>query len=313
MSPARLPVFRLPLAQLGEDLNLSLRIFYGDIDELAVRLMTEGQREAIKVRDENGDFYVVDGHRRRRAFARALQLRIEAEDGRYLVYDGGQPLREAPGPVHPNYEPQHVLCCQVECGASPEELFASQLVHNLGQPFTLLERSLFLSRLLRHGGGLAEASALKIGFSPLQIAEARLLHAADPRLLEQICLGRLSQKLALRLLRTFPAGEQIARLMAARAVAERQHRDQVLPRDFDWSGERDGTDPEEGDSEGPAPAPPDPVLARFNDLIGRLGEAARAAPNHAAEERLGTLLLIHRYAIGQIGYDRLEAHLFGRQ
>jgi ParB-like nuclease domain len=313
MSPATLPVFRLPLAQLGEDLSFNLRIFYGDIDELAVRLMTEGQREAIKVRDENGDFYVVDGHRRRRAFTRALQLRIEPEDGRYLVYDGSQPLREAPGPVHPNYAPQQVLCCRVECGTSPEERFASQLIHNLGQPFTLLERSLFLSRLLRHGGGLAESSALKIGFSPLQIAEARLLHAADPRLLEQVCLGRLSQKLALRLLRTFPAVDQIARLMAARAAAERQQRDYLLPHDFDWSDEIDGVDPQESESAEPSPAPLDPVHARFNDLINRLGEAAHAAPNHAAEERLGTLLLIHRYAIGQIGYDRLEAHLFGRQ
>jgi hypothetical protein len=55
------------------------------------------------------------------------------------------------------------------------------------------------------------------------------------------------------------------------------------------------------------------VHSRFNDLIARLGEAAHAAPNQAAEDRLGTLLLIHRYAIGQIAYERVEAHLMGRR
>jgi hypothetical protein len=301
--------FRLPLARILEDRNFNIRIFYGDIDELAVSLMTEGQREPIKVRDEGGDFYVVDGHRRQRAFARALQLRIVPEEGKWLVYDDGQPLREAPGPLHLDYDAQNVICRLLDCGSGAGELFASQLVENAGKPFTFLERSLFLSRLLRQGGASADALALRIGFTPSQIAEARLLFAADPRLLDQVRLGRLSQRLALRLLRAHPAGDQMARLRAAWAAAEVHRRENLLPGDFNWTDDGAVADGDEDEADGPA----DPVHARFNDLVTRLGDAAHAAPNPAAAERLATLLLIHRYANGQIGYERLEAHLLGRQ
>jgi hypothetical protein len=305
--------FRLPLDQVAEDQTFNLRIFYGDLDELAVRLITEGQREPITVWDEGGTYYVVDGHRRRRAFARALHLRIVAEDGKHLVYEGDRPLCEAPGPAHPAYEPAMVLCRLADGEGGAADLFASRLAHHRGQPFTRLERSLFLSRLLRQRGAPAEPLALKIGFPPDQIAEARRLHSVDPRLLEQVRLGRLTQRLALRLLQAVPAIDQIARLKAARARAEADRRDQLLARDFDWRDDAEGAESAGGNAPGPASGPLDPVHARFSELIARLGEAARAAPNPTAEERLGTLLLIHRYAVGQIAYERLEAHLFGRR
>jgi len=312
MRPETSSVFTLPLARLLEDQNCNIRIFYGDIDQLAVELMTEGQREPIKVREQAGEYYVVDGHRRQRALLRSLQLRIAAEDGKFLVYDGGKPLREAAGPQHPGHDPQKVLCQLVECGPDADRLFASNLVHNLGKPFTFLERNLFLSRLLRQGGRPAEALALKIGFSLADIAAARRLYAADPRLLEQVRLGRVSQKLALRILRTYAAVDQIVRIKAARIAAEALGRDQLLAEDFDWGGaEEESEGRAEIDEESAVPA--DPVHARLSELVARLGEVAHSPPNDAADDRLATLLLVYRYAIGQIGYNHLEAHLLGRQ
>src|SRR5579884_4001118 len=96
--------FELPLESILEDRNFNIRIFYGDIDRLAVQLMTEGQHEPLKVREDRGQYFVVDGHRRQRAFARSLSLRIREEDGRHLVYDNGRLLCEAPGPLHPEFD-----------------------------------------------------------------------------------------------------------------------------------------------------------------------------------------------------------------
>ncbi|HVW21071.1 MAG TPA: ParB N-terminal domain-containing protein [Opitutaceae bacterium] len=310
MRPETADVFPLPLERLLEDQNCNIRIFYGDIDQLAVELMTEGQREPIKVREQAGEYYVVDGHRRQRALLRSLQLRIVPEEGRFLVYEGCKPLREAAGPQHPGHDPRQVRCQLVECGADADRLFASSLVHNLGKPFTFLERNLFLSRLLRQGGRPAEALALKIGFSLADIAAARRLYAADPRLLEQVRLGRISQKLALRILRTYPAVDQIVRIKAARVAAEALGRDQLLPEDFEWAEREEEADRAEAEEERSSPA--DPVHARLSELVARLGEAAHSPPNAAAEDRLATLLLIYRYAIGQISYNPLEAHLMGR-
>src|SRR6185312_4989339 len=162
------------------------------------------------------------------------------------------------------------------------------------------------------GGRPAEALALKIGFSLADIAAARRLYAADPRLLEQVRLGRVSQKLALRILRTYAAVDQIVRIKAARIAAEALGRDQLLAEDFDWGGaEEESEGRAEIDEESAVPA--DPVHARLSELVARLGEVAHSPPNDAADDRLATLLLVYRYAIGQIGYNHLEAHLLGRQ
>ena len=303
-------LFTLALEEILEDRNFNVRIFYGDIDQLAVRLMTEGQLEPIKVRREGDQFFVVDGHRRQRAFARSRLLRIEPVDGKHFVFEGDQVLREAPGPVHEDFDAGWIHCCLVDARATETDLFAAQLTYNSGKPFTLLERMIFLSRLSRLGSCTREQLALKTGFSRTHIANAQNLNSADPRLLEYVREGRISQKLALRLLKAFPAAEQMAKAAAARAEAERHHRDKILPKDFDWdlapkAGEAKPEEEEE--------RPIDRVRARLHDLASRLGDALRFAPNPVAQDRLGTLMLVHRYATGKLSYARLEAHLLGRE
>jgi len=236
-----------------------------------------------------------------------LAPRIAAEDGKFIVYDGGQPLRDGPGPVHPDFDPRQVPCRLADPAATLEELFTSRLLGHRGKPFTLLERQVFLSRALRQGGRTTESLALKAGFSPAEIAGARQLNAADPRLLDQVRDGRISSQLVLRLLRTVPPPEQIVRLKVARAAADRDHREKLMARDFEWA------ESDEASAEEPIEVTADPVHARLHELVARLGDTVRFAPNPASEERLGTLLMIHRYALGKIAYERLEAHLLGRQ
>ena len=304
-SPA---TFTLPLEKILEDRNFNIRIFYGDIDQLAIQLMTEGQLEPIKVRRQDDQFFLVDGHRRQRAYARSRQLRIAAADGRHVVFEGDRPLREAPGPVHEEFDPECIQCRLVDPLVAESDLFASQMIYNCGKPFTLLERMIFLSRLSRLGGSNREQLALKTGFSRTHIANAQNLNSADPRLLEYVREGRISQKLALRLLKAFPAEQQIVKACAALAEAERHHRDKILPKDFDW-----GEGPPAGQPKVDLERPIDRVRARLHDLASRLGDALRFAPNAVAHDRLGTVMLVHRYATGKLSYAKLEAHLLGRE
>jgi len=300
--------FTLPLEKILEDRNFNIRIFYGDIDQLAIRLMTEGQLEPVKVRQQGDQYFIVDGHRRQRAFARSRQLRIAPVEGKHIVFEGDRPLREAPGPLHEDFDSGCIACWVVNPLVTETDLFASQLTYNSGKPFTLLERMIFLSRLSRLGGCNREQLALKTGFSRTHIANAESLNSADPRLLEYVRDGRISQKLALRLLKTFPAAQQMVKACAALAEAERHHRDKILPKDFDW-----GEGPPAGHAKEDTERPVDRVRARLHDLASRLGDALRFAPNPVAQDRLGTLMLVHRYATGKLSYARLEAHLLGRQ
>lgn len=301
-------IFTLPPDRILEDRNFNIRIFYGDIDQLAVQLMTEGQLEPIKVRRQEEQFFVVDGHRRQRAFARARALRIESADGRHLVFEDGLLVREAPGPVHADFNPGRIHCRLVDHPGDESGFFASQLIYNSGKPFTLLERMIFLSRLSRLGPFTREQLVLRTGFSRTHVANAQSLNSADPRLLEYVRDGRISQKLALRLLKSYSPGQQIARICAAMAEAGRHHREKVLPKDFDWGGVSAAGQPAPGGER-----PVDPVRARLIDVASRLGDAANYAPNPAARDRLATMNLIYRYATGKLGYARLEAHLLGRE
>ena len=55
----------------------------------------------------------------------------------------------------------------------------------------------------------------------------------------------------------------------------------------------------------------DPIRVRLRALSVRLEDAMRFPPNPAAKDRLGTLELIQRYAIGKLSYARLVAYLLG--
>lgn len=307
-------IFVLPLERIFEDQNFNIRLLYGDIDGLAIQLMTEGQLEPIKVRRESDRFFVVDGHRRQRAFARSRCLRIAADGPRHLVFEGDRILREAPGPLRRGFDPDRIECRLINGSATDGELFASQLIHNGGKPFTLLERMIFIARLGKRSEYTREQLALKTGVSRTTIANAQNLNSADPRLIDCVRDGRISQKLALRLLRAFPPELQIAKVAEAMAEADRHHRAKLLPRDFGWGATVEGATVADARVKvANSEAPMDRVRARLCDLALRLADSARFAPNPVAQERLGTLSLIHRYATGKLSHARLEAHLFGRE
>jgi ParB-like chromosome segregation protein Spo0J len=298
--------FTLPLERVLEDRNFNVRLFYGDIDQLAIQLMTEGQHDPIKVRREQDQFFIVDGHRRQRAFARSRQLRIEQAEDKYFVFEGDRSLGEVSGPIHRSFNAESVHCRQVDPFRDRAELFCSQLIYNSGKPFTLLERMIFISRLSRNHFFTKEQLALKTGCSRTHIANAQALNAADPRLLDFVREGRISQKLALRLLKVFSSEDQIGRVQQALALAEKRNRDKVLPKDFQWD--------DKGEAGLVAPDQTirlDPVRVRLRTLSFRLEDAMRFPPNPAAKDRLGTLELVQRYAIGKLSYARLVAYLLG--
>jgi ParB-like chromosome segregation protein Spo0J len=298
---------RLPSASVLEDRNFNARLFYGDLDLLAIQLMTEGQREPIKVRRDGLRYFVVDGHRRRRAFERAARLRIAPAGGGHVVLEGERVVRAAPGPARPDFDPGQIDCRVVAEGPADDELLASQLVDNRGKPFTFLERMLFLSRLSRTGRFTREELVLKAGVSRTTVANADRLNAADPRLLECVGRGRISQKLALRLVRAFPVERQIVQVEAAMSAAGRHHRVRLLPKDFEW------VRGEGGEARQAPPPRSDAVRLRLGELAARVEDAARFAANDVARDRLDTAALVHRYATGRLSYPKLEAHLLGRE
>ena len=295
-------VLALPLDSVLEDLAFGVRIFLGDIDRLAVRLLTEGQREPITVRSAGERHFVVDGHRRRRAFARLQHLRLVTEAGRHLVYEGARFLRESPRAALAGFDPTRIRCRLAPPGSSDDELYASQLRQGGGKPFTLLERMLLLSRLARPGRAGIDELASWTGATRAMITIARSLNPADPRLLDCVRIGRLPERLALRLLATHPPAAQVDRLQAAMRIAERRHRHRLFPCDFD----------REAGGGFPPGEKVDRVRARLCDLAAQMEDAARFAGNPVAADRLGTLSLLHQYVVGKVGYARIEAHLLGR-
>lgn len=302
----------LALEDVYVDGNFNVRIFYGDIDALALSLMTEGQREPIKVRRDGSRYLVVDGHRRHRAFERARNLSIVPREGGFFLCEEGRTLAAAPGPLHASFDPRRILCRIVDGQEAEQDIFASQLTYNSGKPFTLLERMIFLSRLSKLENSLTrEQLALKTGFSRTYIANAQHLHAADPRLLDFVRDGRVSQKLALRLLRAFPAEEQVARVAAAVSVAQRRSRDKILPKDIEWLERLESARSANG--KGAAERGSDPIRVRLHNVAHRLEGAERYAPNPVAVERLGTWRIVQQYAFGKVPYARLEAHLLARE
>lgn len=304
----------LALEDVYVDGNFNVRIFYGDIDGLALSLMTEGQREPIKVRRDGQRYLVVDGHRRHRAYERARNLAILTREGAFVLCEDGRPLRPAPGPLHPSFDPQRLLCRIVDGQEAEHDIFASQLTYNSGKPFTLLERMIFLSRLSKLERSLTrEQLALKTGFSRTYIANAQHLHAADPRLLDFVRDGRVSQKLALRLLRTFPAEEQIARVSAAAGMAQLRNRDKILPKDIAWEEALRAANGAGAGRPDRAERAVDPIRTRLSSVAHRLEGAERYSPNPVALERLGTWRLVQQYALGKLPYARLEAHLLARE
>jgi hypothetical protein len=120
--------------------------------------------------------------------------------------------------------------------------------------------------------------------------------------------GRISQKLALRLLRSFSAEQQLGRIRAALEEAERSQRDKLLPKDFSW-----GAGAERAPVLAGSRARIDPIRVRLRGLATRLEEAMRFPPNPSAQERLVTLALVQRYVAGKVSYARLEAFLLGRE
>jgi hypothetical protein len=167
---------------------------------------------------------------------------------------------------------------------------------------------IFVARLNRLAPASRDELALQTGLSRTYIANALQLNLADPRLLDYVREERVSQKLALRLLRVFPPAEQLTKLAAAVAAADLNCRSKILPKDIAWP-ETALARPRSARS---SPAV-DVVRARLHSAVSRLGRHFRFAPNSAARERLTTLMLIHEYAVGEVPYGRLEAHLLGRE
>jgi hypothetical protein len=213
----------LRLDDLHVDAELNLRISYGDIDALAVRLMTRGLIEPLLVRRDGRQYVLVKGHRRRRAFLRSKELRIESVHGRHELFEGERKLGLAPGPLHPEFSTERIACQLVSGGSFDTDVLFTELTYNDGKPHTLLEKMLHVSRMLKREVTIPDAMATT-GFSRSQIQAARSLHPADKRVLEMVESGKLSQQMALKLIKKLPPQDQLAMVETAFAVARRHGR-----------------------------------------------------------------------------------------
>lgn len=310
------PSFTVSLGRIFEDKDFNIRIFYGDIDALAIQLMTEGQLEAIKVRKDDKNYYVTNGHRRRRAFIRAHDLRIEKAGDKWFVFEGKgdqeRKLCEAPGPLHRNFIADQVLCQLEDKNASDVELFKNQLSYGSGKPYAALEKLLFIARLRKGMKMAKEDVILQTGLSRTYVNNAESLNSADARLLKMVSDDRISQKLALRLLRTCTAGEQMTKVEQAirKATGKGRPDDKLLPKDFNWKEERASAPLGKANRRALGT---DPVRQRLRGLMTRLKPQIARAPSKVAKERLELLGLIDRYLSGKSTYAELESFLLGRE
>jgi ParB-like nuclease domain len=297
----------LRLDELHVDAELNLRISYGDVDALAVRLMTRGLLEPLLVRRDGRQYVLVNGHRRRRAFLRSKELRIESVHGRHELFEGDHKLGLAPGPQHPDFSIERIACHLVsEEGLETDSLF-TELTYNDGKPHTLLEKMLHVSRMLKRQVSIPDAMATT-GFSRSQIQVARSLHPADKRVLEMVETGKISQQMALKLIKKLPPQDQLALVETAFAFARRHGREKLLSKDFRWPDQKKKFKRVvQGEL---FVISSSPTEDRLNRLLGRFSNTS-AYPDKSTRERLEVIHHVAQYLKGGLSLPRLQREIIG--
>lgn len=164
MGLARASVWQANVVDLKLIENFNTRADYGDIEELARSIEAHGVRTPLRGYTSGDDCFITDGHRR----FKAIQL----------LLDRGVEIKRVPFIIEPR-------------GSSDADYLLTQLISNGGKPFTPLEESGVLVRLLEYGWTEQEITS-KTGFQLSKVKSLLLLSQAPETLKEEIKNGKIA-------------------------------------------------------------------------------------------------------------------------
>lgn len=189
-------LFNIPLGEINIKEEWNQREEYGDIDEIKAFIRSNGVMKLppLLLYNENGTFFIMDGHRRHRAI-------------RELIDEERLEIKAIP-------------CQFLPKSSSIEEQLALQITRNSGKPFTILETTKVVVKLINFGW-TPEDVALKIGKSVTHINQLLKLHSAPAALKNLVKEDKLSPTTGLDILSKNPDIEgAIAEAKNAIALAE---------------------------------------------------------------------------------------------
>ncbi len=179
---------------------------------------------------------------------------------------------------------------------------------------TALKQLLFSRRNIAGDFTLEQDSRRSIiastGLSRTHVTNAEKLAAADPHVLRLLRRGVLSQKLALRLLRSFPRDRLLVELVRAEGRSIERGRNRILPKDIWWARVTRGSLPTQHGLAGRAPTDLSKVrLALFGSLVTAM---AQKPLGRVARNRIAQAFQVQKFLVGKLPFECLEAFLLGR-
>jgi len=196
------------------------------IEALATSIMEVGVKQPLTIYQDDGKFYVSDGHCRLKAVMRAISR--------------GAEIVAVPVMMEDRY-------------SSEADRVFSQIVRNGGKPLAPIEQGRVFKRMLAFGWTVADI-AKRSGINPQWVKELLELQASTAEIQDMINTGRISSTLAIQTLKSEGVGATEALTKAVRTAeaegrtrATKKHIDRPAPSkterlktllgtDVTWSG-----------------------------------------------------------------------------
>lgn len=173
----RIDFYYFPLQTIQVESGFNARTDYGDIEALALDILENGLKSPLRVRIDEDSPILVDGERRLRAL--------------HHIHDNN--LGEIP----------RIVCILDDKKNSPVNRLFSQLSHNSGKPFSLLEKANLYARIRKEANITAAEISRRAQTTKTAVADALTIHDhASPLILSHLAQDLYSPTCALEIIRS---------------------------------------------------------------------------------------------------------------
>lgn len=223
-------VFKLDPRLIQREHGFNPRYDFGDILALAEDILENGVLEALKVRKDGINVFLVNGDRRLTAVQQLITNNLWPAD-----------------PANPGY-PMPIPCTSEGIRVKPLDRLFMMLSLNTGKPFTLLEKGLAYQQILATDPEInASEIARRSGETKQAVSNAlQIVTHASPTLIQHIKAEALSASTALDIIKsTAGHDEQDAAAATALAAAKESGRTHATPKDLPAKKDKPAKPPKE--------------------------------------------------------------------
>ena len=195
MTLGRASVWQAEVADLVILEGFNAREDFGDLEELARSIEEHGVRDPLRGYREGDKCIVTDGNRRYNAIQLLLSRGVEIKRVPFIIEDRK---------------------------ASNADYLLTQLLSNSGKPFSPLEESKVVMRLIGYGWTVEEIAA-KTGFDLPKVKNLVVLGSAPEEMKTQVRTGELSQSAVLEAMRGSENNTEASKVLtAAKDIAAKE-------------------------------------------------------------------------------------------